>query len=259
MKSLLLGTSALAFCAAPLNAATNAVVTLTDNQAYAASSYLAYLAPFGKGALVQGLDYTESMTLSRAAFPNGVHIESNWPAASVIKGVRNFLAVDFGDYNNTVVPDPIVSQHIKDITTLNEAHDLTVGGSIDGFDVIDDLFLTQGVGSRTTHQVEIEVFLHTPGYSAAYVHSGSRIGSFDAGGVTWTVSFIRGAVPDILFMPSNQADVPSGTVDLLGMLSYLVSVGRLTGNEYFNGMALGLETGQGRGSLTINSFAVTYR
>ena len=59
-------------------------------------------------------------------------------------------------------------------------------------------------------------------------------------------------------MPTDTSDVLSGSIDIKAMLDYLVAHDVLTGNEYFNGLAMGAEVQQGSGSLEINNFAVTY-
>ena len=234
---------------------------VNDNEAYAAGPYLAYIAPFNKGSLVQGRDYTESISIAPGAFPAGTRFVWRWPDAAAKAGIYDFSAIDFGDYDNTVVPTPIPPRPVGLIDTLNETHDATFGGQLDGFDVIDDLFLTEKPGDNATNEFEIEVFLHTPAYSADYVSGAEQIGTFEGSGVVWTVAIDRpaGHVPDILFMPRDRADLGHCTIDLKAMLAYLVANGTIPSTVYFNGMAFGTETQRGSGSMDVAAFSTIYR
>lgn len=234
---------------------------INDNEAYSVGPYLAYIAPFNKGVLVQGRDYSESITIRRDRFPGGTHFTWRWPDAAAKAGIYDFSAIDFGDYNNTVVPTPVPPRPVGLINTLSETHDATFGGQIDGFDVIDDFFLTGQPGDNATNAFEIEVFLHTPGYSADYVSGAKQIGTFEGSGVVWTVAVDRPAdhVPDILFMPRDRADLGHCTIDLKAMLAYLVTNGTIPETVYFNGMAFGTETQRGSGSMDVAAFSIDYR
>ena len=250
--------------AAPLKPLSSAAARLPkvihDNEAYPAGAYLAYIAPFNKGALVYGRDYTESITVDTAAFPSQSLFAWRWPDTPAPAGVYGFSAIDFGDYNNTVVPAPIPSRQVSQIRTLNETHDVSFAGLLEGFDVIDDLFLTAAPGDNATNLFEVEVFLHTPGYSADYVRGARQIGVFAGSGTIWTVAIDESAghIPDVLFMPHDRADIRSGTVDLRAMLAYLVSARVIPATAYFNGFAFGTETQRGAGEMRIAAFAASY-
>jgi hypothetical protein len=234
-----------------------AETVLYDNQAYTSGPYLAYMSAWGKGSYIEGPNYTESMTLIPSAFPNDSAITWNWPEVQAPYGVYNYLSIEYGNYDETVVQTPITPQQVRGITTLSETHNFTVAGQLTGFDVIDDMFLTPNSGDQSVHLFEIEVFMHTPPGSVGFVQSVQQVGSVNISGVTWTVAIYQGSNPDILFMPTNEADV-NGTVDLKAVFNYLISKGILTGNEWFNGFGTGVEVQEGYGSATFNSFSVTY-
>src|SRR6185312_14175343 len=113
---------------------------------------------------------------------------------------------------------------VGSITQLSQTINLSIGGDTNGYDVLIDFFTTLAANNFTNRQHEIEVFLHTPAYAAAYVQSLLQIGTYtDASGRAWTVAVDKNASPhDILFMPANQANVLSGTVDIRAMLNWLV-------------------------------------
>jgi hypothetical protein len=241
--------------------ATNQITTLVPDQAYSVGSFLAFVAPFNAGSYVYGQDYTANIAVTNGSLTSNVAMSWNWGSTPCPDGVYDFSAIDYGYYDNTVVNTPIPSATISSIQTLTETHSLTFAGNLQGFDAIDDMFLTTSPENSNTNVAEIEVFLHTPTYSAQYVQASTPIGTFQNSGITWTVaeSVSSGSTqPDFLIMPTNQADVPSGTIDLKAALNYLVSKGLIAGSLYFNGFALGTETQSGSGSMTINSLSVAY-
>ncbi|PSC03873.1 hypothetical protein SLNSH_16510 [Alsobacter soli] len=173
-----------------------------------------------------------------------------------------FNAVDFGNYDWTVPQTPIASSQVNAIASLSQTFDLTLGGDGSKYDVITDMFLTGKAGDNTTNLYEVEIFLHTPQYSSDWVNYGgmTTIGTYTGSGHTWKVASTTGGAgtPDLIFMPTDTPDVLSGTLDIKGMLDYLVAQHVLTGSEYFNGLGIGAEVQQGSGSLSINTFAVDY-
>ena len=242
--------------------ATNSTITLSDAAAWTKGAYLAYLAPWGAGSLVQGKDYIDTLTLSGDLFPNSVTMSWRWPStAPTASGVYNFNAIDFGNYNNTNVQTPITALQVKSIGTLNQTHSLKLGGDATKYDVITDFFLTAKAGDHSTKLFEVEVFLHTPAFSKAYVQHATGVGTYtDAQGRAWTVALDKfsGLAPNILLMPKDAGDVLKGSVDIKGMLDWLTTKGVITGNEYFNGLGMGAEVQQGSGSLVIDTFSVDY-
>lgn len=237
---------------------TTSTVTISEKTAWTKGAYTAWLAPWGAGSLKYGQDYTDSLTVSPDSFPNGVTINWSWPTNSNSYGIRNFDAIDFGNYNGTTPQTPIASMQVKNIGTLTQTQSLVLGGNGSNFDVLTDMFLTSKAGDSNTKVAEIEILLHTPNFSKDWVNSLTQIGTFTGSGHTWKVAISKGSVPDIIFMPSDSSDVLSGSVDIKAMLNYLVAHGTITGNEYFNGLAMGAEVNQGTGSLAISNFAVTY-
>ena len=235
-------------------------VTLGDDQGYTKGAFTAFLAPYNKGSLQAGRDYTESFTLDPGTFPANSVIAWNWPAARANAQIRGFLAIDYGNYYNTVPQAPIRSSKVSAIATLICNFELSISGTYAGFNTIINFFLTATPGFGKI-LFEIEVFLHTPNYAKAYVDSAPSVGTFrSASGLVWRVRKDPHAVngPDILFYPINQADVLVGAVDLGEMLSWLRSHDVITGQEFFNGLAVGIEPQQHGGTATVNALSVNY-
>jgi len=237
-------------------------VVLTDNQLYTKGSYDAYMQPWGKGSLVAGKDYTESFTVTPYTFPDNSTITWSWPNTPAYSttgsGVYNYLAFGYGEGAQV----PITPKKLADIQALSETHDFALSGSLPGFDVIHDIMLTSVPnGPWDGTQIEVEIFLHTPAYSVSFAQAATQVGTFTGSGRTWAVSVYlntAGTAGDVVIVPQNYEDVPSGTVDIKAMFDYLVSQKVLTGNEYFNGLQTGVEVDQGNGSAAFKSYSVSY-
>ena len=236
------------------------LVTLGDSQGFTKDAYTAFMAPYNKGALRAGVDYRESISLDPALFPARTTISWTWPEARADASVRGFLAVDYGNYYNTVPARPIRSRRVSDIRTLTCDFDLAIDGTLSGFDVVVDFFLTStpDFGSIL---FEIEIFLHAPRYVLGYADSTRPVGMFrSTSGSTWTVSKdpVGNQAPIVLFHLAPGHDVLDGSIDIAEMLHWLKDRGVLAGTEFFNGLALGVEPQQHDGILTINTLSVDY-
>jgi hypothetical protein len=236
-----------------------APVVLFDNKSYTSGNFLSYLAPWNKDALVQGKDYSECFMIDPEIFPNGQKIAWSWPdAPPKRRGVYNFLGVDFGNYNRTIVKTPIEPRAIKSINALTLSYDLHIDGDLNGFDIIIDLFLTSSPDDSETKSFEIEILLHTPPYTIQYAGSISQT-IMNASGRQWSVSIDKNMDPnDILILPHDNTDLLVETIDLKNIFDILVSLAVLSGNEYFNGLGIGVEVRQGKGSLTFNKLSANY-
>ncbi len=225
---------------------------------------MSYLAPWNKGSLVNGVGYAECTTYQPLTYPNSQTINWSWPETPPpTAGVYNFLSVNFGNYDWTTVLTPVTPKEVGSISTLAQTFNLSIQGEVQGFDVIEDLFLTSEAYPNGTNPInkkhEIEIFLHSPAYSIAYASSLTPIGTFIASGIQWTASINKNmAVPSVLIMPTNHTDALVGTVDIHAIFTYLIAKKIISNTEYFNGLGLGVEVRTGSGALTIKSLSTTY-
>jgi Bacterial Ig-like domain len=231
------------------------MTVLNANQIYESGKYTA-------NVYVDNDDYsnsTESLILDDSLFPNSVAMYWTWPSETK-PSITSFAAVDYGNYADGTPATPILSSRLSDITTLTEYHGFTAAGALSGYNVIDDMFLTSVAGGDNAHAAEVEVLYHTPVNSQAWISSLTQIGSVEVSNVKWIVSEgpnERG-VPDYVFSRANNQDLGAGEFNIKDMLDYLVSTGAVSGNLYFNGMAFGVETDSGSGSLHLNTYMVDY-
>ena len=235
-------------------------VTIPDATNWTKGAYLAYLAPWGAGSLVQGTDYWDRLTLSADLFPNSVNMTWKWPdTPPAASGVYNFNAISFGNSYNSIVQTPITPLQVKSIGTLTQAHSLTLGGDTSKYNVITDFWLTEKASDFDHRLFEVEVFQHAPASSSSWANSLTQLGTYAGSGHTWQVAISpNSGLPDIVFLPKDTSDVLSGPIDIKSMLDWLVSHHVISGNEYFNGLAMGAEVIQGTGSIRVNNFDVDY-
>lgn len=220
-------------------------------------SYSGYIDVYNSADLSTA--HSETITSLTDLFPQNVTMTFDWPDTDDWM-IHSFLAIDYGDYYNTPALKPIAPSKLSELGTLTATTNFTLSGNTSGFDVIEDLFLTKAAGNDKTQADEIEILLHTPAYSQYWISTLQSVGSVTVSGVTWNVSvgINYQNIPDFVFSPANRQDVLSSTLDLKAMLAYLESRGSLSSNLYFNGMAFGVETESGAGSLQLSNFSVNY-
>ena len=234
-----------------------------DATTYLTLPYVGYMQVNGSFGSLQV--FPDRMELNPATFPNDTTITWNYGAPGCSSGgVCGFLAEDFGNAAG-LGQQPIPAAMVNQLTSLTETHNLTFGGgSPDGYDVIDDMFIYD-VPTQVTRLFELDLALHTNTQFASFIAAApNQYGTTTISGINWTVACYCNVGPPanglVLWMPTSKADVASGTLDLLAMLNFEKSQGIITGNEVFTGFSLGGEPVLGSGSLTYTSFsgAVTY-
>jgi hypothetical protein len=219
-----------------------------------------YTNPWNRGSLVHGVDYNQSITVIPKAMPNGTVISWSWPN-QIPSYIYSYPMLVYGVYDRGTSRAGVkpASMQISELTTLLLQHNVSIAatsGSVNDFDVIYDGYLST-TADGNTNAAEISVFIHTPNSSLTYMRglSPRYTGYVDGDGVAWDMAF-HGT--QMCIWPHNGADVLVKTIDLKAMLSYLVTQGVLTGNEWFNGIAIGAEIIRNAGTLTVNSIEITF-
>lgn len=230
---------------------TKELITIGDSTDYHTGFYTGFMAPFGGGTELT----PNQMQISPPLFPGGTTFRWNYSSTPCL-GVCGYLAIDYANYSGTTPAVPVPPIQVNNLPAATLASDLVFSGDITGFDAIYDTFLYT-TSAATTRAVEIQVFLHTNAVAAAYVLSQTPVGTTTISGIVWTVTLNPNAagIPDVLFMPSSQADVLSGTIDLLAMMNYAKAQGIITGNEWFSGSSIGAEPQFNAGAMAVNSFS----
>jgi hypothetical protein len=238
------------------------------NQGYGAGQFLAFQAVNDPSA-----DRLQTVTLSPATFPQGTILSWNWPDDADDR-VKSWNKIDYGNYLNTITPVPVVSSKVKAISSLIQDADISYVAPSDSANVALDFFLyTSESSTKETMVCEIQVFFHTTPAARRFMSSLQSLGIYESAAIgrsppiKWAVArqqsnFFK--TPYFLFRPSDESDQLASTVDVKAILDWLRSANSrtatsyLTGEEYFNGLATGVEPIRKSGYARFQSIGVTY-
>jgi hypothetical protein len=248
-------------------------ITLTDlrgasKQEYSSGHFLAFQAVNDASA-----DRLQTITLLPESFPKGTILRWKWPD-NANDSVKSWNAIDYGNYLNTITPAQVPPSRIKAISALIHEADIGYSAPSDSANVALDLFLyTSGSSTEATMACEIQVFLHATPSARRFMATLESLGLYESAAIGSSPS-VRWAVtrqqsnffktPYYLFCPSDGSDQLASTFDVKALLNWLRSVNQttgkiyLTGEEYFNGLATGVEPVRKSGSALFHSIEVTY-
>lgn len=240
------------------SAKVGSIIKSGNSQSYSkAPAWSAFLGMFGVFIPQNDhLVFTCSMQVFPAVFPALTII--NWdvtpdPDWGEING---YLHADYGNYEDS--PGTITPRQLKNITAMSMDADWTFTGSnLSG--LLCECWPTttsRPSGSLTDKVAEVGFLPKCSPSSQAFaaglpaVGSGSFVDSF---GVTWNVGLDNSqAQPYYVATRVGYVD-HHGPMDFKAYFAFLQASGKLTGNEYFNGVGFGVEPLSGAGSLTINT------
>lgn len=237
------------------------VETIPGNfQTYSKNPYGAYTGMWGmNNPQAPGLVATSSMQVKPDTFPNETVLSWNVTPSPSWGGVNGFLYVNYGNYDSS--PGQITPRQVKNITALavnaawSQSGDLSTGLLCECW-----MGTAAAASGPFTKTHEVAFFPRFSTESKAYVDSLPLVGSgFTVGGVAYSVR-VGGNPQGIPYLIAYRSDYGAmqGAMPFKDFFTYLVAQGRLTGNEWFNGIAFGPEPFSGAGSLTLTTFSVTY-
>lgn len=207
---------------------------------------------FGKGTLVNGVDYYQKMTARQHLFPNATVMEWSFPSSggtglgAFAYGwpLINYGGGYYGNPYNVIGPWPM---KINDLKTLAAHYDLSLGGNTNSFDMLIDMFVTASPTSTDgSYITEVSVFpymsqaLHD---SMQYSLQHKTVHTFSFGEAQVG---IQGTQLCVIPTSGGGAAIRAllcGPVDLKELFAYCVTQGNLglSGNEYVRGIGLGPE------------------
>lgn len=239
-------------------------VVLGDKEFFTKGSFIAYAAPWStdEGAnagLKHGVDFLDEIAFEPKGFPQEVEFTWHWPLAPAKEsGVYGYNAVSYGSYDGGVPETPVEPRQVKGIHALAETFGFEMARPAGDFNVLTEFFLTKEKGGEEK-VAEIGFFLHASESAVRFAEDGGAVGTFtDPARRVWKVSVQPApAGPYYMFLPAE--DVLAGTIDFKAALDFLKAQGKLTGAEWFNGLAFGIEPVAGSGSLRLRHLAVSYR
>lgn len=236
--------------------------TIPDEKNYYKGPFGAYCSPFYRfydKAIRRGVDYQDEMVIDESRFPDNTLIRWRWPddPPKTSTGVYGYMHVYLGDYSGGKPPQPTKPIQIRSIATFHEVIDFTItSGDGDGFDVLNEFFLTSEAGNHEKRLFEIGFILHTNTRTIGFVGQNRAIGTWQDGeGRAWSAVITSGAVPYVVFTSVDQNDI-KGALDVKDALAFLVEQDVLTGEEWINGVAVGVEPHFGRGELRLDQWTI---
>ncbi len=227
----------------------------------ASGPYTADNSTWNVGNLVNGRDFTETITLDNPNTPNiNTTFSWNFPNIPASSNVYSFPAIHYGDYYSDTPATHITPEQVNNLKTLTVSSNISLSGQTDQYDAIYDGFLTTtpngGPGSFTN---EFEIYLHTPTTTKGWIGGLPQHTFTDSQGIEWIIAGGGGSAgQQIAFAPANFQDLTNTTIDLKALLQAAAADGVISGNDYFDGLAFGNEPRLGTGSMTVHSFQVNY-
>ncbi|MBJ7336724.1 hypothetical protein [Mycolicibacterium sp.] len=211
----------------------------------------------------ESLKSNVDMLVWPSEFPNNTKIRWDVTPDPDGLGVNGYLQLAYGNYDDNAFAIPGGPKQIKNITAMAIDADWVYAGDPAG--MLSETWLTSTShalgGNSAGSLAEVGFASKVPASDLDWVNGLPTVGTFsDSKGVTWTVKVKE----------SNQQGSPyyyayrdglvdhHGTLDFKSYFTFLVGAGKLTGNEYFNGVAYGVEPSSGAASLTITRFTPTY-
>jgi len=255
---------ALALAAMPLASTAGEPRILGDKEFYTKGSFIAWAGSWsvdvpGSPAYKRGVDYADEIAVHPETFPANVELSWHWPLTPPkVTGVYAYNAVSYGSYDGGVPATPITPRQVKDIHTLSENFRCTMARPVGDYNALTEFFLaskSNGEGKVA----EIGFLLRIAKSGLAFANAGEQLGVFtDASGRAWKVAK-QGAPAGPYYMFLPEGEITEGTVDFKGALDFLRAKGRITGEEWFTGLAFGVEPTEGSGSLKLEKLEVSYQ
>ena len=216
---------------------------------------------WGRDNLRNGPDFTQSIEIDPASWPNGSTLRWSWPSFDGQEGVRGYAAIIYGNEDGGRWPAPggrvpFAPMRIKDAQTITTQYDVAPGGQRpQDWDLLGEVWLSNSPNSGPA--IELGVFWHspTPGDDAA---NAQYTFEHPTAGTIYVIEDQGGSnTPFIKAIPANQ--LLAQTFDWLPLIEFYISSGIITGNEYFSGVDFGVEPFRNAGSLTVNKLVQTVR
>lgn len=231
-------------------------------QGYAANPYNAWTGMWGVNIPANDtLVATSSLDVDPATFPDGTIFTWNVTPDPDWSGVNGYLHVSYGNYDDS--PGVITPRQVYTITDLDLIVDWTFSGS-NGSGLLSECWLTPVAtpSGSPTRLYEVAFFPKLSPAGVSYVNSLPNVGSgsfTDSGGIAWNVREGVSGTNQPYYIAYRPGNVDfKGTLRYDDYFAFLINSGKITGNEWFNGVAFGVEPHSGAGSLTIVDFAPSY-
>lgn len=233
-----------------------------NSQGYTDAPYFAFTSMWGYSIPQNDqLDATSSMRIDEAAFPAGMTFYWDVTPDPDWTSVNGFLHLGYGNYDNS--PASITPRQVYTITDLSLAVTWTFDGD-PATGLLSECWLSSAAAASGafTKTHEVAFFPKQSANTIAYLNSLPAVGPgtfVDSNAVTWSVKegLSGEGLPYFIAYRAAFAD-HQGALPFDDLLTFLTNQGKITGNEWFNGLAFGPEPHSGVGSLTVDTFSPSY-
>jgi hypothetical protein len=237
------------------------------SQSYSASPYQAFTSMWGVFVGVNSnMVFTVDEKVTPALFPTNTTFDWNITPDPRYAGVNGYLFVSYGNYDDSV--GGITPKQAKNITTMVLDVNWTFTGDAASGLLCECWLTTTSHATGPTSPDDggdpvAEVSFHpkVSTVTQSYINGLTTVGSgsfTDIHGTVWNVRVDNGLEkPFYLAYRLSFADY-QGPFDFKSYFTFLTTSGKITGNEWFQGAAFGVEPRSGAASLTINNFTTTY-
>ena len=236
---------------------------LGSREPFAKGSYHAFAQPWGaqESRLVRyWAPFADKIDVDAARFPNNTRFRFTWPLwrpSSSTAGVWGYSMLSFGNYDGGEGETKIAPHRVFELLDLSQRFSWSSSMALGDANLLTEFYLRSDPNNSESKLIEIGWFLHAPPATAAFVRGAQQIGRFtDASGKAWQVARDEKYV---MFLPADAQDVRTGTIDMRAALQWLQEKRVIGGDEWFTGVAIGVEPLRGRGQVQIDRWAVTYR
>lgn len=225
-------------------------------QGYTDSPYKAWTGMWGHYR-ADDLQAESEMFIDAAAFPDNTTFGWDVTPSASWGGVNGYLHIGYGNYDDSV-PNAITSRQVSSITELS----VEIGWTFEGDEasgLLSECWLSPVAAPSGSFEKlhEVAFFPKVSTTAQAWLATLPAVGagSFtDSNGVLWNVR--EEGIYRVAYRP-GYAEF-QGVLPFSDYFDFLIGAGEITGSEWFNGVAFGVEPHSGAGSLTVDTFDVTY-
>lgn len=241
-------------------AAINDRTLITGNsKGYSKAPWKAYTGMWGlSNPQAPGLAAFSAMRIAPATFPAGTTFSWDVIPSPNWNGVNGFLHIGHGNYDDGEAGTPRQVNNIASYT-VSAAWSMT-GDNSSG--LLCEVWLA--AAAATTGQLakthEVAFFPRCSPPTITWLNGLAAVGAgfTDSNGVAWLVKQSLSGTGEPYFIAYRPSFVDhQGALPFHSLLSYLKGQGKITGNEWVNGVGFGVEPHSGAGTLTIDTISVS--
>ena len=222
--------------------------------------------------LVNGKDYSFTINFSPSSLQKNVTF--NWQFPDVLldsMGSKKYAYPEIAWGNSMPLtgysnPSAAVAQ-IKNISTFNVDYSVTLLGDTANYSLLHDIWIYDQAGVITG---EIMVYPSPNNYSLYFSgingyypkQPGAETFLYSDNGFSWNIvvvrvtNFVGYEMWTYFLTPATVNQTPPQSIDVLKIINFLSSRGKLNTSDYIHGVEMGSEVHKGSGGMVVNSYTV---